>query len=141
MSEQAKQTSEKANAAPKKRLVQDQFGAEYECLSLLGEGGQGKVWKTNHQNTLVKTFYRRNRDKEERWFKHVQWVLRQDLEGLSIAAPKALITHPVPGYVMELMDGLHPLSVEMEGSFTSLVEGEGLTGFLKTGGLSVVCYY
>ncbi|SEA22550.1 protein kinase domain-containing protein [Marinobacterium iners] len=135
MSEQAKQTSEQANSSVKKRLVHDQYGAEYECPELLGEGGQGKVWKTNHQNTLVKTFYRKDPDKEKRWFDHVQWVLRQDLEGLSIAAPKALIQKPVPGYVMELMDGLHPLSAEMEGSFTSLVGGEGLTGFLKTGGL------
>ncbi len=135
MTENPKQNADKAKPSAKKRIVQDQYGASYECPELLGEGGQGKVWKTNHQNTLVKTFFRKDRDKEERWFKHVQWVLRQDLEGLAIAAPKALVTHPVPGYVMELMDGLHPLSNEMERSFTSLVEGEGLTGYLRTGGL------
>ena len=135
MPEKSKQSAEKIKLSAKRRLVQDQYGATYECSELLGEGGQGKVWKTNHQNTLVKTFYRKDSDKEKRWFKHVQWVLRQDLDGLAIAAPKALITNPVPGYVMELMEGLHSLSAELEGSFISLIDGKGLTGFLNTGGL------
>ncbi|GHB02470.1 protein kinase [Shewanella indica] len=135
MTQHVQPTAEKAKTAPQKRLVLDQYGSTYECTELLGEGGQGKVWKTNHHNTLVKTFYRKNKDKEQNWFQHVQWVLRQDLEGLAIAAPKALITSPLPGYVMELMDGLHPLSTDMERSFTSLVEGRGLTGYLLTGGL------
>lgn len=135
MSEYSELTIDKPEILSKKRVVQDQYGAEYECLALLGEGGQGKVWKTNHQNTLVKTFYQKDKYKEKRWFDHVQWVLRQDLDGLAIAAPKALVTTPVPGYVMELMEGLHSLSSEMERSFISLVEGDGLTGYLNTGGL------
>ncbi|GAB2922216.1 protein kinase domain-containing protein [Rheinheimera gaetbuli] len=135
MSEQPVLTKDKAKASSKRRVVQDQYGAEYDCTELLGEGGQGKVWKTNHQNTLVKTFYKKDKVKQEQWFNHIQWVLRQDLDGLAIAAPKALITKPVPGYVMELMDGLHSLNSEMEQSFVALVEGKGLYGFLQTGGL------
>lgn len=135
MSEQPILAKDKAEASIKRRSVQDQYGAEYVCTELLGEGGQGKVWKTNHQNTLVKTFYKKDKFKQEQWFNHIQWVLRQDLDGLAIAAPKALITKPVPGYVMELMDGLHSLTSEMECSFVALVEGKGLHGFLQTGGL------
>ncbi|MDP5130157.1 MAG: serine/threonine-protein kinase [Paraglaciecola sp.] len=135
MSEQPVLTKDNARTSSKRRVVQDQYGAEYDCTELLGEGGQGKVWKTNHQNTLVKTFYKKNKVKQEQWFNHIQWVLRQDLDGLAIAAPKALITKPVPGYVMELMEGLHSLTSEMERSFVALVEGKGLNGFLQTGGL------
>lgn len=118
-----------------KRIVFDQYDASYELIGLVGEGGQGKVCKTNHPNTLVKIFTQKEKLKGERWFNHVQWILRQDLEGLSIASPKALVVSPKPGYVMELMDGLHPLLKEMEQSFTSLIEGKGLLGFLETGGL------
>ncbi|MEI2422241.1 hypothetical protein V6O07_18315, partial [Arthrospira platensis SPKY2] len=82
-----------------------------------------------------KVFTAKDSVKREQWFNRVKWILRQDLDGLSIASPKALIVSPVPGYVMELMDGLHPLASDMETSFTALSEGKGLTGFVQTGGL------
>ncbi len=119
----------------RKRVVTDQYGAQYECIELIGEGGQGKVWTTNHQNTLVKTYSIRDKNKRADWLKQIKRVIRQDLDGLSIARPQAIIEQPVPGYVMELMDGLHSLHEEMESSFKALVEGEGLKGYLDTGGL------
>lgn len=135
MTDFAEIDNKKRKQKQKKRVVTDQYGAEYECIDEKGVGGQGKVWSTNHQNTLVKTFRLKDTDKRKRWFDHVQWVLRQDLEGLCIAAPKALVTKPVPGYVMELMDGLHSLSDGMQRSLDALAVGEGLAGFLNTGGL------
>jgi len=128
-------SSNTASSGVRKRIVVDEYGASYECLAMIGEGGQGKVWKTNHQNTLVKTFSIRDEKKRADWLAQIKRVLRQDLDALSIARPQAIVVKPLPGYVMELMDGLHSLQEEMESSFAALVEGDGLKGYLQTGGL------
>jgi serine/threonine protein kinase len=61
--------------------------------------------------------------------------MRQPLEGLPIAHPQALITQPQPGYVMELMDGLAPMTELMQVATDALMSDEGLSGYVKTGGL------
>ncbi|HCH5600963.1 TPA: lipopolysaccharide kinase InaA family protein [Vibrio parahaemolyticus] len=135
MNKEIKRQVSKDKKNKKNRTVTDQYGTNYQLTGLIGEGGQGKVCSSNHPNTLVKVFTAKDSVKREQWFNRVKWILRQDLDGLSIASPKALIVSPVPGYVMELMDGLHPLASDMETSFTALSEGKGLTGFVQTGGL------
>lgn len=62
--------------------------------------------------------------------------MRQPLEGLPIAHPLALITQPQPGYVMELMDGLAPMTELMQVATDALMSEDGLSGYVKTGGLS-----
>jgi hypothetical protein len=61
--------------------------------------------------------------------------MRQPLEGLPIAHPLALITQPQPGYVMELMDGLAPMTELMQVATDALMSDDGLSGYVKTGGL------
>lgn len=135
MTEQTDTEKNVKSASKKKHLVLDEYGAEYILTGELKAGGQGVVWTTNHHNTLVKTSNQKDRQKRKRWGDHIRWILRQDLEGFSIASPKALITKPVPGYVMELMDGLHALEKDMQRNLDALSNGEGLQGFLNTGGL------
>ena len=120
MTEQTDTEKNVKSASKKKHLVLDEYGAEYILTGELKAGGQGVVLSTNHHNTLVKTSNQKDRQKRKRWGDHIRWILRQDLEGFSIASPKALITKPVPGYVMELMDGLHALEKDMQRNLDAL---------------------
>lgn len=70
------------------------------------------------------------------WYAHIRWVARQPIEGLQIAAPKAIIVKPRLGYVMELMDGLEPLKPMLDQSLLAMQGGQGLQGFLSGGGVS-----
>jgi serine/threonine protein kinase len=119
------------NAPSKKRLVFDIHDHPYELIEQIGKGGQGVVWTTNFNNILVKII---NRDvaeeKRNRWWFQIQRLMRLPLDGLPIAHPVALITKPRAGYVMELMNGLEPLSNLMQKT-----NDEGVEGYLKTGGL------
>jgi serine/threonine protein kinase len=119
----------------KKNVVRDQQGAEYELKRKLGEGGQGVVCETQMPNVLAKLFTDRDEDRRRHWVNRLNWVLRQELDGLHIARPRALIERPYPGYVMELMEGLESLEVSLERSFEALVGGSGILGFVETGGL------
>lgn len=119
-----------------KRTVWDKQGTAYELTGKVGEGGQGIVCKTQIANVLVKvSLYAKSDARTLAWYKHLQWIIRQPLDGLQIARPRALIVKPRLGYVMELMDGLEPLQVLIEKSHSSLLDGTGLAGFLETGGL------
>jgi serine/threonine protein kinase len=57
--------------------------------------------------------------------------MRQDLAGLNIARPVALLDAPRVGYLMELMDGLAPLTQLLE-----IVAEEGVEGYLRSGSLA-----
>ena len=119
------------------RTVWDEKNTPYELTGKIGEGGQGMVCSTQYPNVLVKVSKHPSSDPQTRaWHKHVQWVARQPLENLHIARPQAMIVKPRPGYVMELMDGLEPLQAMLDSSFNALRDGNGLTGFRNTGGLS-----
>lgn len=97
--------------APKKnRTVLDQHGQSYELTGRIGEGGQGIVCTTNYPNVLVKVARATTEEKRVSWTSKIRALMRQPLEGLPIAHPQALITQPQPGYVMELMDGLAPMT-------------------------------
>ena len=121
-----------------KRVVRDTDGVEYELVERLGEGGQGVVYRTRHPGVLLKLSRRPLADpRVQAWFRHVSWVARQGLEGLHIAAPVALIdSQHNPGYVMELMDGLDPLSAMLEQSMQAVQEGNGLDVYKSSGGVA-----
>ncbi|MCP8687137.1 protein kinase domain-containing protein [Marinobacterium sedimentorum] len=115
----------------KKREVKDVFGHAYVLTEKLGEGGQGVVWKTDTPKVLIKGFTNKDPDLRKVWVDQISWLMRQDLTDLHIARPVALLQEPRAGYVMELMDGLIPLTELLE----KFVE-EGVEGYLVTGGLS-----
>jgi DNA-binding helix-hairpin-helix protein with protein kinase domain len=115
----------------KKRQVFDIHDHSYELIEPIGKGGQGVVWTTNFPNILVKIINKEVvEEKRNRWWRQIQHLMRQPLEGLAIAHPLTLITKPRAGYVMELMDGLEPLSKVMQKA-----NDEGVDGYLATGGL------
>lgn len=127
----------KTSKKPGNRTVWDAQGASYELTGMLGEGGQGKVCTTQYPSVLVKVSKRPSADpRTQAWYEHIRWVARQPLEGLHIAAPKAIIVKPRLGYVMELMDGLEPLKPILDQSLLAMQEGHGLHGFLSGGGVS-----
>lgn len=120
-----------------KHKVWDRKETAYELTSKFGEGGQGMVCTTQFPNVLVKVSKRSNKDPRTiAWYKHLEWLIHQPLEGLKIARPKSLIVKPRFGYVMELMDGLEPLKTLLENSLIAVQEGRGLTSYQDTGGLS-----
>ena len=98
-----------------KRIVKDLQGSTYVLLEKIGEGGQGTVLKTDQVNLVVKitNVLPEIQLKEVRkQFKH---VMRLPLRELKIALPLSLLTlKNRAGYVMELMDGLEPLSAQIE---------------------------
>ena len=122
--------------APKKnRTVLDQHGQSYELTGRIGEGGQGIVCTTNYPNVLVKVARATTEEKRASWTNKIRALMRQPLDGLPIAHPQALITQPQPGYVMELMDGLAPMTELMQVATDALMSDDGLSGYVKTGGL------
>lgn len=124
---------------PKDLIVHDGHGHPYRLTGKLGQGGQGVVYRTTSNNVLVKISTHITEAQRADWINHIRWIMRLPLEGLAIARPVAVVERPRPGYVMELMDGLLPLSELLDLSESSMLEGadptEKLSGFLKTGGL------
>lgn len=119
----------------KNRTVHDQYGTPYVLTDKIGDGGQGTVCTTDRPNVLVKVIREPDPRARKDWIDRLNRVLNLELDGLPIARPLALIEKPVPGYVMELMDGLEPLQKSLETSHAALTGGEGLTGYVATGGL------
>lgn len=119
----------------KNRTVEDQYGQAYELTGRIGEGGQGVVCTTNYPNVLVKIARASTEEKRANWAGKISALMRQPLEGLPIARPTALIIKPQPGYVMELMDGLVPMADLMQTSADALMSDDGLSGYIKTGGI------
>ena len=99
------------------RTVYDSKGTAYtfSLADEIGSGGQGKVFKTNHPNIVVKINKKREGADllEERC--QIQQVMRSSARGLNIALPLDLLKRKDRvGYVMELMDGLEPLQAQIE---------------------------
>ena len=120
----------------KGRTVWDAKGTAYQLVGKLAEGGQGIVCTTTNPGVLVKVSHHPNTNlRTQRWAEHLQWISRLDLDGLNIARPLIMLNKPRAGYVMELMDGLQPLQKIMDETHRVVMEGEGLSGFISTGGL------
>jgi DNA-binding helix-hairpin-helix protein with protein kinase domain len=119
------------------RTVWDAKETRYDLTGKIGEGGQGMVCTTQYANVLVKVSKRATKDPRTiEWFKHISWIARQPLDGLHIARPQSLIVKPRLGYVMELMDGLEPMKLMLESSLTGLRDGNGVSTYLQSGGMS-----
>lgn len=99
-------TTSKTKAA---RIVQDTRGANYQLKPELSRGGQGVVYRTDHPKVLIKGFTNKDPDTALQWRSKIEWLIRQDLDGLKISKPLIMLELPRNGYVMELMDGLVPL--------------------------------
>lgn len=115
------------------RDVYDERGNCYTLTQKIGEGGQGIVCATNHDNVLVK-ICTRPKDKRDEWIEHIRWLMLQDLEKLQIARPIARIIKPRLGYVMELMDGLQSLEKLMEETELGLQDGD-VKAYIHQGGI------
>ncbi|MCO8069837.1 protein kinase [Acinetobacter lwoffii] len=106
-----------------KRIVNDLQGGTYELLGMIGEGGQGTVLKTDQVNLVVKITNVLPEVQLREVRKQFQNVMRLPLRDLKIALPLSLLTlKNRAGYVMELMDGLEPLSAQIERIYT--LEGQ-----------------
>ena len=127
-----------SSAVPAKsgnRTVYDAKGHAYTLMDKLGEGGQGIVCLTDRPGVLVKIARHQKDEARQTWHAHLRWIMHQALEGLPIARPKALIVKPRLGYVMELMDGLEPLSDLMQRAEESLRPGGDTNEWVFSGGL------
>jgi DNA-binding helix-hairpin-helix protein with protein kinase domain len=82
---------------------------------------------------LIKGFTNKDPLARQRWQQQIAWLIRQDLAGLKLARPLALLAEPRCGYVMELMDGLVPLQSLLESFVEAGDEAPG--DYLRQGGL------
>ena len=119
----------------KSRNVFDGDGNAYTLDTRIGEGGQGIVFTTKEKNVLVKLLNSRDKEKVKAFNSQLKWLLAQDLEGVNLALPKAIIESPLKGYVMEMMDELHPLEKVVEESYLGLAEDDSIEKYLSTGGI------
>lgn len=123
----------------KVQRVWDGRGAVYELGEKLAEGGQGIVVTTRADaRLLVKVSKWPNAHPESlEWQRQIERVHRLPIteNDLPIAMPRALIVKPRAGYVMELMDGLVPLEQLLTQAQQAFLDGEGLSGYLASGGL------
>lgn len=122
------------------RKVSDRKGTDYTLTRRIGEGGQGVVCSTDRPGVLVKIAGKGQTPNERhQWTQHVEWLMRQPLDGLHLARPLEIIASPasITGYIMELMDGLEPLEEALKSSIQIFRENEDdqLEGYRKTGGL------
>lgn len=133
-----------AEAQPEKVLgkvqrVQDDRGYVHELGKKLAEGGQGIVITTRADaRLLVKVSKWSSTDPRSiDWKRRIEQVHRLPIteNDLPIAMPRALIVKPRAGYVMELMDGLVPLEQLLAQAQQAFLDGEGLSGYLASGGL------
>ena len=103
----------------KQIIVKDLQGATYTLTEKIGEGGQGTVLKTDHANLVVKITNKLSEGQLKEVRKQFQNVMRLPLRDLKIALPLSLLQlKNRTGYVMELMDGLEPLSSQIERMYT-----------------------
>lgn len=122
--------------AQKETFVVDSFGTKYQLIKSIGEGGQGKVLTTAHPNMLVKISRGiKQQDVLKQRRSQIERVIRSPLRDLRIALPSAVLSLPSQvGYVMELMDGLEPLSEQIERIYTE--DGLSVQKYRDTGSLS-----
>ena len=136
---------ETTTSSKKQQTVRDEHGHVYVLGEKLAEGGQGLVLRIEGQPRLLLKISRlKDPDpKALAWrcqLDKLRYLPIEDLQmadgsPFPLATPKALLTGPRPGYVMELMDGLVPLGELLETSQQALLEGDGRCGFVRTGGL------
>lgn len=118
------------------KTVTDEFDNVYQLVELIGEGGQGTVWRTNIPNILIK-ISNEFRDETELTarIKQINRVKRTIPGDFKISKPKAILNlNNRVGYVMEMMDGLQPLSQLIESVYDANRQ-LSTENYLATGGL------
>lgn len=109
----------------------EQHEYRFRLSDEIGKGGQGIVFKTQYPDILLKICNKAwSSHKQTEWLDKICLLMTQNLHGLHIAYPIALVKKPRAGYVMKLMDGLHPLSDLME-QWTN----QGVESYAPAGGL------
>lgn len=89
--------------------VSDLYGTEYVLESLLGEGGQGAVYRVRGMDRVVKLYRPMPTSRPRRLEETLAYLRRLPLQGRCVARPLTLLAPPEVGYVMELMTGMIPL--------------------------------
>ncbi|MEY4977736.1 MAG: hypothetical protein RLZZ352_6 [Pseudomonadota bacterium] len=133
------------DGSKKQQSVRDENGNVYVLSEKLAEGGQGLVLRIQGQSRFLLKISRHKdpdpkalawrRQLEKLRYLPVEDVCMADGHPLPLALPKRLLAGSRPGYVMELMDGLEPLGHLLESSQHALLGGDGLGGFVRSGGL------
>ena len=130
--------SEKISEPTSEKLitVKDEFDNVYKLVEPIGEGGQGTVWRTNIPNILIKISNEfRDENELKARIKQINRIKRTIPEDFKISKPKALLNlNNRVGYVMEMMDGLQPLSQLIESVYDANRQ-LSTENYLKTGGL------
>lgn len=90
-------------------IVVDEKGSQYRIENLVGRGGQGAVYAVEGGRYAVKTVTNASKRERDALRHRIEYVRRLDLKGLPIARPRTMLREPT-GYVMDLLDGVVPLS-------------------------------
>ena len=112
--------------------VFDTKGTRYVLGEPLGYGGQGRVFKVDGQDLVVKLLFNQTEVRREKLRNRLNFVRRLPLEELDVARPIEMLRPPYLGYVMELLTDMVPLKIlaEPDRDIRSLAEW-----YLQTGGL------
>ncbi|MFC0526122.1 protein kinase domain-containing protein [Phytohabitans kaempferiae] len=84
--------------------------ATLELVRELGRGGQGSVYEVAGGRHAVKVLRETTADQSADWAQRLRVVSRLPLDGLPVARPIDTLAPPLTGYVMELLNGMVPLS-------------------------------
>jgi DNA-binding helix-hairpin-helix protein with protein kinase domain len=110
-------------------VVYDVNGASHELRDVIGEGGQGRVWRTTDGRRIVKCLFAAGAPETLR--RRLAFVRGLDLAGLHVARPIALLRAPAVGYVAEFLADMVAAR-----TLQAPPRSASLTGwYLATGGL------
>lgn len=89
--------------------VTDELGRTYHLGELLGEGGQGSVWRVERSPKLIIKLLRTSQEASS-YLNKFRWVRRLNLRELCVAQPIAVLQPPHIGYVAHFLEGMQPIS-------------------------------
>ncbi|MEV5821174.1 hypothetical protein AB0L22_18595 [Micromonospora haikouensis] len=90
--------------------VRTASGATLQLVRELGRGGQGAVYEVDGGRHAVKVLRDTTPERAAEWADRLRTLRRLPLDGLSVARPIDVLAPPHVGYVMDLLDGLTPLT-------------------------------
>lgn len=90
--------------------VRTASGATLKLVRELGHGGQGSVYEVAGGRHAVKLLHETTPERAAEWAGRLRVVSRLPLDRLPVARPIDTLMPPLTGYVMDLLDGMVPLS-------------------------------